>query len=86
MSYIFTDVSVTRINMMARDLRRDILENEPRVDDVFVNIESEIEVGRLIVSINYHIIESDVYDNMVFPFYLNEERGMEESDEAFIGE
>ncbi|MBO6133531.1 MAG: GPW/gp25 family protein [Lachnospiraceae bacterium] len=86
MSYVFTDISLTRLTMMQRELRDDILEFEPRVDWVEVNIEPQSELGRLIINIEYHIIEEDAYDNMVFPFYLNEERGMEESDEAFIGE
>ncbi|SFK91463.1 hypothetical protein SAMN05216390_10553 [Lachnospiraceae bacterium KH1T2] len=71
MSYAFTDISVTRLNMMSRELRTDILGAEPRVDEVDVNITPNLAEGTLIVDIRYHITDTDVYDNMVFPFYLN---------------
>lgn len=77
MSYAFTDISATRLNIMSRELRSDILGGEPRVDEVEVDIGNDIMNGKLDVNIRYHISETDTYDNMVFPFYL-ENRGEEE--------
>lgn len=72
MTYAFTDISVTRLNIMSRELRDDILGAEPRVDDVEVEITPELKAGKLIIDIRYHVTETNVYDNMVFPFYLSE--------------
>lgn len=71
LSYTFMDTSVTRINMMAREVERTILEQEPRVSDVDVNVEPRLDKGCLIVNIGYTIAADHTAGSMVFPFYLN---------------
>lgn len=71
MSYAFMDTSVTRLNMMARELRDTLLEQEPRIADAHVEIGNKPEKGCLIVNISYVLAETDTEENMVFPFYLD---------------
>jgi hypothetical protein len=78
MSYTFMDTSVTRINMMAREIERTILEQEPRIAQVDVDVEPRLDKGCLIVNIGYILAEGHTRDSVVFPFYLNMETEEEE--------
>ena len=71
MSYTFMDTSVTMLSIMAGDLRALILEQEPRVSAVDVDIDPEVREGCLVVSLTYTVAETNTRDNLVFPFYLN---------------
>lgn len=73
MSYTFMDTSLTRINMMARELQQTILEQEPRIAEVEVGIETKLVEDCLLVNVTYTIAESNTSDNLVFPFYLYSE-------------
>ena len=68
------------LNIMSRELSEDILSNEPRVDSVNIDIDAHSKAGCLIISIQYRIIESNIRDNLVFPFYLDTSWGMESED------
>ena len=81
LSYTFMDTSVTRINMMARELEETILEQEPRVSEVDVSVDPQLERGCLIINIKYTIAESNTQDNLVFPFYLYTEAEGEQDEE-----
>lgn len=81
--YTFMDMSETRLSMMKRDIRSDILTQEPRVSDVEIAIDPIPERGCLMVNISYTLAESHTKDSMVFPFYLNtdtEGEGYEQTD------
>lgn len=73
LSYTFMDTSVTRITMMSRDIERTIIEQEPRVSEVDVDVEPRLDKGCLIVNINYTIAADHTSGSIVFPFYLNME-------------
>lgn len=81
LSYTFMDTSVTRNNMMARELEETILEQEPRVSEVDVSVDPQLERGCLIINIKYTIAESNTQDNLVFPFYLYAEAEGEQDEE-----
>lgn len=81
LSYTFMDTSVTRINMMARELEETILEQEPRVSEVDVSVDLQLERGCLIINIKYTIAENNTQDNLVFPFYLYAEAEGEQDEE-----
>lgn len=85
MSYTFMDTSVTMLNIMAREITEDILNKEPRVADVNIDIDPNIKNGCLIVNIDYRIIADNTRDNMVFPFYLNVTTNEAEEDEVYRG-
>jgi len=71
MSYTFMDTGTTVLNMMAREVANDILEQEPRISDVEVKVDPNIKKGCLLINIQYTIRESNIRDNLVFPFYLD---------------
>ena len=81
LSYTFMDTSVTRINMMARELEETILEQEPRISGVDVSIDPQLDKGCLIINIVYTIAESNTQDNLVFPFYLYAQEEGEQDEE-----
>lgn len=84
MSYTFMDTGTTMLNIMSREITNDILNNEPRVDDVIIDIDSESKKGCLIFNIQYRIRENNTRDNLVFPFYLDTSWSMDE-EESEIG-
>lgn len=71
MSYTFMDINITSVNMMIRSLTEQILTQEPRVQNVNITTDSQVRDGCLLVTIDYVIRNSNVRDNLVFPFYLN---------------
>lgn len=81
LAYTFMDTSVTRINMMARELEETILEQEPRISEVDVSIDPQLDKGCLIINIVYTIAESNTQDNLVFPFYLYAQEEGEQDEE-----
>jgi len=70
--YVFMDTSVTRVNMMTREIAENIMDQEPRVSDVDVSMSPESGDGRLIINVEYTVTETNKRDNLVFPFYLDE--------------
>lgn len=71
MNYTFMDTNTTMLNMMSRDIAGDLMRQEPRISDVNVRIDANTKPGCLIIYIGYLIRETNVRDNLVFPFYLN---------------
>lgn len=81
MSYTFMDTSPTMLGVMSNDLRSLLLEQEPRVSDVQIDIDAKAREGCLLVNIAYTITQTNTRENLVFPFYLNV-TAQEESDET----
>lgn len=71
MNYTFMDTSLTMLNMMKNDLRTLLLEQEPRISDVEVEIDAHARQGCLMVNLAYTLAQTNTRDNLVFPFYLN---------------
>lgn len=88
MSYTFMDTNTTLLNMMARDIARDLMQQEPRISDVDVRIDGKSKQGCLIIYIGYIIRETNVRDNLVFPFYLDTtwEEQEETAEPVFVEE
>lgn len=79
LSYTFMDINLTSLNLMSREIAANIMKAEPRISDVSVNIDANTKPGCLIVNIEYKVIELNVRDNLVFPFYLNTGEEYEET-------
>ena len=71
MNYTFMDTSTTMLSLMARDIAGDLMRQEPRLADVNVKIDAKSKQGCLIIYIDYLIRQTNVRDNLVFPFYLD---------------
>lgn len=79
LSYTFMDTNITSLNMMSREISNNIRRAEPRISDVSVRLDASTKPGCLIVTIEYTVIELNVKDNLVFPFYLNTGEEVEEA-------
>lgn len=84
MNYTFIDTGITMLNIISREITKDIVNNEPRIDDVDVDIDTHSKAGCLIINIRYRVKETNTYDNMVFPFYLDSswDESEEESEDV----
>ena len=71
MSYTFMDTNTTMLNIMAREIASDLMNQEPRIADVDIRINAAEKPGCLIIYIDYLVRETNVRDNLVFPFYLD---------------
>ena len=71
--YVFTTVTPTTVNLMETSVREALQEWEPRiaVDRVEASAD-ESATGRLLVSVDYRIRETNNEFNLVYPFYLRE--------------
>lgn len=75
MAYPFMEEDTSVLNLMAAELERDIRKGEPRVRNVLVSVNPDMEEGCLIILVDYTVRETNHKDNIVFPFYIREERG-----------
>ncbi len=80
MSYTFMDTSVTMLSIMAGELKSLILEQEPRVSSLNVEIDPDPRKECLIVNLSYAIADTNRRDNLVFPFYLTADSATGEED------
>ena len=71
MNFTFMDQNLSRLNMAARTIKEEILEQEPRISDVTVTPTSGAQRGVLLFNIDYTIASTNTRENFVFPFYLN---------------
>ena len=75
LSYTFLDISPTTVTLLTNELRALLLEQEPRISDVQVELDPETREGCLIFNLSYTITETNTRDHLVFPFYLNPAEG-----------
>ena len=80
MSYTFMDLSLTRINILIRTLKDRILNQEPRIDNLEITPSEDSGNGRIIFDIEYTVSATNTRDNLVFPFYLNQETEVREDE------
>jgi hypothetical protein len=71
--YIFESIDDNIISTIGYEIKRTIYEFEPRIHilDVITN-KSDSKNGLIDISVYYQIISTNVRDNIVFPFYINE--------------
>lgn len=81
MSFTFMDTDPTLLSIMGRNLAEDISAAEPRITNLGVEITPDLKKNCLIVNITYTVIQSNVSDNLVFPFYLDTTVEEEEDNE-----
>ena len=89
MSYVFAQTDATMLNLMAHEIAADIQRNEPRIEQVNINMDQNSKPGCLFINVDYTIRGENIRENMVFPFYLGEEPQKEseayETMEEYIG-
>ena len=81
MSYVFAQTDATMLNLMAHEIAADIQRNEPRIEQVHIDMDQHSKPGCLFINVNYTVRGENTRENMVFPFYLGEEP--EKESEAY---
>ena len=70
MNYTFMDTGVTMLNLVSREIASDLMTQEPRISDVDIRIDAASKPGTHVIYIGYKVRETNVRDNLDFPFYL----------------
>ncbi len=81
MNYVFAQMDATMLNLMAHEITADLQRNEPRIEQVTINLDQNSKPGCLFINVSYTVRGENTRENMVFPFYLGEEP--EEESEAY---
>ena len=81
LGYVFSQADATIMHLMADEIASDLMRNEPRIADVNVIMDEHSKPGCLFVNVEYTVRDSNIKENMVFPFYLGEEP--EKESEAY---
>lgn len=71
MAYPFIDTSTTMLNIIAREIQSTILEQEPRISQVEVEIASDQKQGCLQIELQYMLRETHNQDRIAVSFYMN---------------
>jgi phage baseplate assembly protein W len=72
--FVFESMSATTIGRVQAAVRDALIEWEPRVQVLEVNVEPERgEFGKLLIDIDYKVRATNNRFNLVFPFYLKEQ-------------
>lgn len=71
--WLFTSLTTTAATTIEREIRTALLYFEPRIDLNQVTLRlPDPGVGRVEVSIDYTVRQTNTRNNLVFPFYLTE--------------
>lgn len=66
LNYIFIENNTTMLNIMIADLEKDIIRNEPRVENVKVEFDNRTEEGRMYINVDYTIRSMGEDDSVTF--------------------
>ncbi|QZY57550.1 GPW/gp25 family protein [Crassaminicella profunda] len=71
--YVFSIPDYTTLNLMESEIRQALINWEPRIEEVDVNIHVDgEEANKLWINIDYVVRRTNNPFNLVYPFYLNE--------------
>lgn len=71
--YAFEPITTQTTVRMRNDIARSIVLFEPRITLEDVSFEAQPAKGVLLIHLTYTVILTNNHNNMVYPFYLNEE-------------
>jgi Bacteriophage baseplate protein W len=72
---VFEPISTTTMALARHHVQEALTRWEPRIDSVSVDVSAEAALGRLVIEIHYRVRATNVFYNLVYPFYLMEGRG-----------
>jgi phage baseplate assembly protein W len=74
-NYVFASMSATNIGKIQGAVQDALLEWESRIELLAVDVETdESETGKLLINVDYRVRATNTRFNLVFPFYLKEQR------------
>jgi len=72
---VFEPINTTTMALARHRVEEALVNWEPRIDNVKVQVSSEPAQGRLMIEITYRIRSTNTFYNLVYPFYLTEGQG-----------
>lgn len=69
---VFEPINTTTMALVQYRVRNALVQWEPRIDSVTVNVSANPPLGLLEIDINYRIRTTNTFYNMVYPFYVQE--------------
>lgn len=74
-SYVFAPNNATTLGNIAHAVRQSLTKWEARIDVLDVRVESSSdEPNKLLIRIDYRVRSTNAFNNLVYPFYINEGR------------
>ncbi len=71
---VFEPINTTTMALARHRVEEALINWEPRIDSISVQVASEPPQGRLMIEIGYRIRATNTFYNLVYPFYLQEGR------------
>jgi phage baseplate assembly protein W len=73
--FVFATVDIATIGFIESSVREALAMYEPRIEVLNVEVSTEeIHQGKLLISIDYRVLDTNSEFNLVYPFYLTEGR------------
>jgi hypothetical protein len=69
---VFSPINTTTMSLARQRVEQALVDWEPRIDKVAVQVTAEPALGRLQIDINYRVRATNTFYNLVYPFYLYE--------------
>lgn len=71
---VFEPINTTTRALAKHHVEQALVKWEPRIDSITVTVTDDARLGRLMIDINYRVRATNVFYNLVYPFYLMEGR------------
>ncbi len=69
---VFEPINTTTAALARKRVEDALIRWEPRIDQVTVEVTSDPPMGRLMIEITYRVRVTNIFYNLVYPFYLVE--------------
>jgi phage baseplate assembly protein W len=69
---VFEPINATTLALVKQTVEQALVQWEPRIDQVTVEVTPDPPRGRLDIEIRYRVRGTNIFYNMVYPFYLME--------------
>jgi phage baseplate assembly protein W len=69
---LFEPLNTTTMALARQRVQKALIEWEPRIDQITVEVTADLPLGRLMIDIHYRVRSTNIFYNLVYPFYLTE--------------
>jgi uncharacterized protein len=69
---MFEPMNTTTAALAQYNVQKALIQWEPRIDQIMVNVTTQPANGSLLIQIRYRVRLTNVFYNLVYPFYLSE--------------
>ncbi len=70
----FEPINTTTMALARHRVEEALITWEPRIDRITVSVSADQSQGRLLIEINYRVRTTNTFYNLVYPFYLLEDK------------